>query len=514
MTAPIAIPLILGANGSGPQPTPPATLQQALITNVSAVAPDFTANLPGVLVDDIVSTDVGALVTIDQARVDAVNSVSPLAANAYLLGLLGQQFGIAQGAAQNTSVYVVFSGLAGAVLPQGTIVSDGTYQYATQSATVIASNGSSASVLAVATQSGSWAVAAGTVTTVVTSFPTSYNRTVTNPASGTPGSAAQTTESFRAVVFQNFNRVAQGVPGYIVANLENLTGVNPALVAVQPVSGGWKVICAGGDPTAMAGAIYLSVLDLSTIIGSVVDAPASPSATLSTTAGSLAHQAWFWGVTALGTSGETTQSAQVTATTTSTDPSATIAWTASQGAVGYRVYRSATSDSYTNASYYDVGNVTSYTDTGATATGTATPPTTNTADSSLNTTVTITDGTNTFDVTFVTPVQNVATLSITWNTNLTNFTGGSLVNSAAAPAIAAYVNALGVNQPINYGVIQTVFTTAISGIIAQENISEFSITMTINGVAAAPASGQQIVSPLTSDGYFYVSSSGVTVAQA
>ncbi len=404
MTSPIAIPLILGTNGSGPQPTPPATLQQALITNVAAVAPDYTANLPGVLIDDIVSTDVGALVTMDQARVDAVNSVSPLAANAYLLGLLGQQFGIAQGAAQNTSVYVVFSGLAGAVIPQGTIAKDGTYQYATQSATVIASTGSSASVLAVATQSGSWAVAAGTVTTVVTSFPASYNLTVTNPATGTPGSAAQTTESFRAVVFQNFNRVAQGVPGYIVANLRNLPGVNPALVAVQPVSGGWKVICAGGDPTSMAGAIYLSVLDLSTILGS--------------------------------------------------------------------------------------------------------------SDASLNTTVTITDGTNTFDVTFVTPVQNVATISITWNTNLTNFTGGTLVNSAAAPAIAAYVNALGVNQPINFGVIQTVFTNAVSGIIAQENISEFDVTMTINGTASAPASGQQIVPPLTSDGYFYIAAGGVTVTQA
>lgn len=405
MSTPIAVPLIMGTDGSGPQPTPPATLQQTLITNVAAVQPGYTANLPGTLIDDIVSTDVGALVTMDQARVDAVNGVSPLSANAYLLGLQGQQFGIAQGAANNTSVYVVFSGLAGAVIPQGTIVSDGTYQYATQSATVIASGGSSASVLAVATQTGSWAVAASTVTTVVTVFPSSYKLTVTNPASGTPGTAAQTTESYRAQVFQNFNRVAQGVPGYIVTNLVNVPGVNPALVSVQAVSGGWKVLCAGGDPTAMAGAIYLSVLDLSTILGS--------------------------------------------------------------------------------------------TNSGTT-----------------NTTVTITDGSNSFDVIFATPVQNVVTMGVTWNTNLTNFTGGALINAAAQPAITAYINALGVNQPINYGSVQTAFVNAVAGIIAQENISEFAITMTINGSSASPSTGLQIVPPLNSDGYFYAASNAVTVSQA
>ena len=404
MSTPIAVPLIMGTDGSGPQPTPPATLQQTLITNVAAVQPGYTASLPGTLIDDVVSTDTGAIVTQDQARVDAVNSVSPLAANPYLLGLLGQQFGIAQGSAQNTSVYVVFSGLAGAEIPAGTLISDGTYQYATQTATVIGSTGSSASVLAVATQSGSWAVAANTVTTVSTSFPNAYNLTVTNPATGTPGGSAQTIGSYRAQVFQNFNRVAQGVPGYITANLLNVPGVNPALVSVQAVTGGWKVLTAGGDPTAMAGAIYLSVLDLSTIVGST--------------------------------------------------------------------------------------------------------------DGSLNTTVTITDGTNTFNVVYVTPVQNVATLNVTWNTNLTNFTGGSLVNAAAQPAITAYINALGVNQPINYGSVQTAFVNSVSGIIAQENISEFAITMTINGSSASPGAGLQIVPPLTSDGYFYISSTDVVVAQA
>ena len=56
-TTPIAIALIMGSNGTGPQPTPPDTLQQTLITNVADAQPGYTANLPGTLIDDIVSTE-------------------------------------------------------------------------------------------------------------------------------------------------------------------------------------------------------------------------------------------------------------------------------------------------------------------------------------------------------------------------------------------------------------------------------------------------------------------------
>jgi hypothetical protein len=52
---------------------------------VAAEVPDYTANLPGSLIEDISSTDVQALATIDQARVDAINSFSPYGANAFAL---------------------------------------------------------------------------------------------------------------------------------------------------------------------------------------------------------------------------------------------------------------------------------------------------------------------------------------------------------------------------------------------------------------------------------------------
>ena len=62
-------------NSSGLQPTSPTVLQQELIALVSATNPGYTANLPGSLIEDISSTDVGALSLIDSARVELFNSI-------------------------------------------------------------------------------------------------------------------------------------------------------------------------------------------------------------------------------------------------------------------------------------------------------------------------------------------------------------------------------------------------------------------------------------------------------
>ena len=402
MTNPIAIPLIM--TSAGPQPTPPLTLRNAVEQSVAAVVPDYTANLPGTLIEDVLSTQMGALVTMDQARVDSVDSVSPAQASPTIIQAQGAMFGIAQGTANNASVYVQFSGLSGAVIPSGTLVSDGTNQYAIQTAAVIGSTGVASVVLAVATTYGTWAIPANSVTTIVTSLPTSFNATVTNPATGTPATTAQTVEGYRGTIFGAFNQVAQGVASYIKQQLNFVPGVNPLLTSVQQVVGGWKVICAGGDPVAMAGAIYLSVLDLGTIVGS--------------------------------------------------------------------------------------------------------------SDSAINVTEAILDGPNSYDVTFVTPVQNVVTMSVLWQTNILNFGAGSTVNALATPALVAYINSLGTNQPINLGVAQQVFTTAVSSALPAAALSGIAFTVNINDVQTPPGAGLQIIPPLTSDGYFYCTPTGVSVAQS
>ena len=144
-----SLPLLFTA--SGPIATPPATLLQNLLAAVEAQVPGYTANLPASLIDDISGTDVGALATIDQARVDAVNNVSPYGANPYILAMLGQQFGLPQGLAANGSAYVVFTGSPGYVIPAGFLVGDGTNQYAIQDGGTIATNGLSPSLYVVAT---------------------------------------------------------------------------------------------------------------------------------------------------------------------------------------------------------------------------------------------------------------------------------------------------------------------------------------------------------------------------
>jgi len=116
--------------------------------------------------------------------------------------------------------------------------------------------------------------------------------------------------------------------------------------------------------------------------------PSGVSAALSTTASSLAAGTYDYVVTATGTNpggglGETTASANVSATTTSTDPSVTISWSAVTGARGYRIYRGTTAGTYTV--YYEVSSSTlSYTDTGASA-NSGSPPTTNNAYTFTNT---------------------------------------------------------------------------------------------------------------------------------
>ena len=129
------VPIVMSASGAVPRT--PATLLNLLLTLVAASNPGYTADLPGGLIEDISSTDVAALGICDTALVDLVNSVTPYGVNEFLLTQLGNVYGVAQQSAYNTSVYVVFTGPAGYVIPIGFIVSDGTYQYIVQDGDIL-----------------------------------------------------------------------------------------------------------------------------------------------------------------------------------------------------------------------------------------------------------------------------------------------------------------------------------------------------------------------------------------
>ncbi len=260
----------IGPNGA--IPTAPATLLANLIAGVAATNPGYTADLPGTLIEDISSTSVGALTTIDQAQVDSINSVTPYMANEFVVNQMGAMFGIQQGVPSNTSVYVVFTGTAGYFIPAGFQVSDGTYTYQIQDGGTIQTGGQSPSLYAVATTSGTWAVPANTVTSLVTSVPSGYITAVTNPLSGTPGQSAESTQSYQSRIIQAQTVTAQGTPSFLTTQLNEIPGSIARLIRILQVTGGWEVICGGGDPYAIAGAIYQSVLDLTSIVGSTTTA--------------------------------------------------------------------------------------------------------------------------------------------------------------------------------------------------------------------------------------------------
>lgn len=254
---------------TGAIPTSPQALRDTLVANVAATNPNYTANLPGSLVEDIASTDVGAMVLIDQARVDAINSLTPYGANPFVLNQMGAQFGIKQGTPTNTNVLVVFTGLAGYVIPAGFLISDGTNQYSLQSGGVIETGGTSAPLYAVAVNSGSWTVPANSVTTIQTSVPSGYPLTVTNPSAGVPGSAAESLPSYQSRVIQAGISAGQATPNYIYSLLRSVAGTSQRLIRIIQTTLGWEVICGGGDPYAVANAIYTGTLELTSIVGSV-----------------------------------------------------------------------------------------------------------------------------------------------------------------------------------------------------------------------------------------------------
>lgn len=273
MSDPNTFPTIIGKEGA--VPTAPAVLRAAVVDSVAETNPGYTDNLPASMIEDMVSTEVGSLTVIDQAKVDLINSMTPFGANEFLLTQLGNQAGIPKGGPSNTSVLVVFSdGTPGYGIAESFIVSDGTHQYAIQTGGVIKSDGTSPPVLAVATAEGSWSVPNGTVTTLITSVPSPYVLNVTNPNDGVPGNPdGESWASYRARVLTGGLAVAQGMPTLLRTLLGNVDGVPARLISIRggSVSGTWEILVGGGDPYEVAFAIFSAIFDVTTIVGSTAN---------------------------------------------------------------------------------------------------------------------------------------------------------------------------------------------------------------------------------------------------
>jgi hypothetical protein len=267
--SPFDFPVIIGENGL--QPQDPTDIQTQLLANVGQISPGYTARLPGILIEDISSTDVAAIVLCDQAKVELVNSLNPNGANEFLLNQLAVVYGVPPiGQPTNTSVEVVFTGTVGYVVPNGFLVSDGTNTYQVQGGGAILTGGSSNPLTALSVQAGSFGVPVDTVTTILTSVPSTVNLTVNNPTAGTPGGTAESPYAFRARILQAGLAACVGSSRFIKTMLSLAPGVQQRLISVQAASPGLRIIVGGGDAYDVAYAIFVSVADPSALVGHAV----------------------------------------------------------------------------------------------------------------------------------------------------------------------------------------------------------------------------------------------------
>jgi hypothetical protein len=458
---------------AGAVPASPTDLLNAEIAAATALAPGLTANLPGSLVEDMASTAAGAVVIQDQAYVDLVNSISPVTANPSILYQLGQVYGVTQGQGSNTSVYVVFSGLAGFVIPIGFTVSDGTYQYVVQDGGIIATSGQSSPLYCLANVAGSWAIPAGTVTQIITSVPSGYSLTCINPSAGLPGQTAQSIQSYQAQVIQAGMVTAQGVPTFIKSQLSQVSGVQSQLISVRNVATNqWEIICGGGDPYQVGNAIFNSVPDISNLVGSTLEVTGITSTNPAVVTTNLNH-GYATGQTVV-ISGVSPSGFNGTFTATVLSENS------------FSIPLNATSLTYISG-------------------GVVTP-------NLRNVSVSVNDYPDTYNIIYVNPPAQTVSMTVTWNTISTNLINPNSVASLAAPAIANYINSITVGQPINTFDLQEAFQIAVSSILPANQISKITPSIAINGIVTAPVSGTFLVYG-DPESYFLTNSSLITLTQ-
>jgi hypothetical protein len=467
------IPLVMSATGA--IPTPPATLRAQLLALVAAVSPGYTANLPASLIDDISSTDVGALTIIDQVRVDTINSMTPYGANAFLLNALGQIYGVQQGVGSYTSVYVVFSGSVGFVIVRGFTVSDGTHQYTVQTGGIIGGGGQSVPLFCVATVAGTWAVPTNTVTALVTSVPSTVTLLCTNPTAGVPGDDSQTEGEYRTQVLQAGLAVAQGMPSFLRTTLENVPGVQARLVSIRngSTSGTWEIIVGGGDPYLVAYAIFTGLFDITTLVGSTLLVTGVTIAADGVYTTNLNH-GFAGGETAV-VSGILPSGYNGTGTVVVvSDTEFKIGLNTS----GFSAYVSG---------------------------GTVTPNLRNIA-------VSVLDYPDSYPITFVNPPQQVVSVTVTWNTSSPNIVSNDAVAQLVTPALVNYINSVVVGQPLNLLLMEDAFQAASLSLIPASLLTVLEFSVEIDGNSVSPDMGTKIIVG-DPESYFFSDSSQITVVR-
>ncbi|EDI8785363.1 hypothetical protein VQZ80_002345 [Salmonella enterica] len=127
-------------------------------------------------------------------------------------------------------------------------------------------------------------------------------------------------------------------------------------------------------------------------------------------------------------------------------------------------------------------------------------------------TIAITVYPDVYQVPFVVPSSQNATILITWNTASTTYIDPDGIAKAVQQNIAGYINAIAVGQPINIFEVQDIFLSSVSGLVAPSLVSMIDIQVGINGKIVPPATDSSLVYGDTY-AYFSTSSSQIQVKQ-
>lgn len=461
---------------AGPTKLTYTELRDELVTNATAIAPGLTTELPGSLIEDMSSTGTGALLSMDAMRMEVLNGIGPLSANIAMLTLLAQQYGVSpQKTAGSTTVLVTFTGTPQLKIPLGFIVTDGTYQYATSAAAVIPSSGSVA-VTCTAVITGTWAVPIGTVTTTVTAVANGATLTCTNLVAGVAGSDSESDQTFRARVWEAGMVTVQGVGAMIRTLVNNVDNVDSRLTSAVVNGTAWSVMCGGGDNSAMALAIMEGVGDITRLVGSTLNVTGISNANPGVVTTDLTHGF---------TSGQVIQIEGAEGLTALNGVDLTITvLTPHTFSVGVNTTSSGT----------------------WTSGGIVTP-------NLRNQSVVINDFPDTYTIPFITPLQQVVTITFEWGIDSSTALTDAAINTLINDDILAYVNAINAGKPLNIGKLRDIFMQDINTVLDMSLLTTLDIVVTVNGTQTEVDSGTQIISG-DKFSYWYIESTGVIVSEA
>lgn len=481
---PANLPVIM--TQAGAQPTPLGTINATILSIATTESPGLYADLPGLLIEDMSSTATAAASLSDQARVEAINSITFYGANEFILNQQGQQAGIMLGQPTNTSVLVTFTVVAtsgGApqqsfVIPPGFAVTDGTNgTYVVRDGGLTNNLGVTQPLFCIAVNPGTWPVPPGTVTTIQTSVPSAYTVTCTNSESGTPGQPTpESWTSYRTRCLTATQASATGMPSLIRTRVSDLSGVVKRSVSIQtPGTGGVLVLAAGADSDSYAYALYRSAADITNLVTSVNQITGFTRANPG-----VATTALYHGIT--------------------TSPQSGVVISGSNPTNYNGTYTVTVIDDYNFSVGVDTSGFPAYV---GSAICQFNP---------RNSTVTVTDPPDTYTIPTVIPLTQTVTGSVTWNTNLTSFVLGNAVNQQAAPALVAYVNSLFTGQQMNEFELIAAFQAATAAILPNQYLTRLVFTIEIDGFVISPTSGTGIY-PSDTQSYLVAALNAFTVAQ-